>query len=222
MVSNSVLRIVVSPYFLASVHCPDLWFPSLCLCQNRLLILYLEQPLFKNLCRSLSVLVLTSLLLNKHAYPSRNVCSPACWVSFLHRLSSCSTWTSVLIFNILIINIKSKRNRWHNDHRYCGRMNTTFALCLRYSNNLMNSSLALHNFIAILSYDFKFEIFIPFWGNSLLNLTDNWDSPALTLGIGHKHFTDVFNKDCRLGTTCPGSKLEMNFWDFVIGVGSNE
>jgi hypothetical protein len=65
MISNSVLRIIVSSNFLTSVHPTNLRLSSLGLGFNSLLILNLKESFLEDFSGPFSVLVLTAFLLNK-------------------------------------------------------------------------------------------------------------------------------------------------------------
>lgn len=98
-----------------------------------------------------------------------------CWVSSVDMLTSCTTRTIIINFDVFCIDCKTKRNLRH-DHNY-GRawMKSTLLLCLRYSLNsenilhvikispfmylLMNSLLMLHYAVDILTLNFKFSWF---------------------------------------------------------------
>ncbi len=170
VVCNPVLRVIVCPDLLAPVHCPDLRLSTLRLCLNRLLVLNFEQSFLQNLSCPLSVMVLTTLLLNEHTQTSWNVSRATGWVCFLDWLPTCAAWSCVLILDVFIIDYKGEGNRRHKNHGNGRRMKSSLAFSFRHSDNFVYTWLAFHDFVWILPSDLELEIFVTFGGNSFLNL----------------------------------------------------
>lgn len=216
MVSDSVLWIIVGPYFLTSVHCANLGLSSPGLGFDCFLILRLEKPLFKNLGGSFPVLVLTSLFLNKHAETCWDMSGSTSGICLLDRLTACAAWPCVLIFYVLIVNDESEWDRRHNYHGDCRWMESSFALCFRDSNDFMHTRLTLHDFVAILTTYFKFKVLVPLWCYCFFYLTDILDSPPLRFGIGHEHFANVFYEYGRLRSTSTCSEFQIDLLDIIV------
>lgn len=149
MISDSVLGIIISSYFLTSVHCSYLRFPIFCLLLNHFFILNLKYSLFKNLSCLFSISILASILLIDDTYPCWDMSCPTCAFCLIYWLTPGSTWTHVLVSNIFVIDNKIKRDWGHYNHGDCRRMNAPFGFCFWNSNNLMHTWLTFHNFISI-------------------------------------------------------------------------
>jgi hypothetical protein len=77
-------------------------------------------------------------------------------------------------------------------------MKSTFVLSFGNSDDFMDTRLAFHDFMAILSDDFKFKVFITFGCYSFPDLGYYLHSPALALCKRYVHLTDILNENCRL------------------------
>ena len=151
MISDSVLRVVVSADFFTAVQRGYLRFPAWLLFFNRFFILYFEKSLLEQLSCPLLVHLLTSLFLNKDLQASRNVSGPACRLNFVDRLSTRPAWASKLIFDILRIYLEGERDDRHHNHRYCAGVQSSLCLSLGHSDNLVHSWLGFHDLVCSLT-----------------------------------------------------------------------
>lgn len=222
MIGNPVLRVVVGPDFLTSIHCPDLRLSSPGFCLYCLLVFHFEKFFFEQFGGSFSVLVLTAFLLNENAETGGNVGSSAGWICFLYWLTACSTGPCVLVFDIFIVDGEGEGNWGHDYHRNGRGVKSSFTLGFGDSNDLVDSWLAFHNFETVLAHNFELQIFVALRSHSLLDLTDDADSPALVLGVGDKHFADIFNENGRLRPPSAGPELKINLWDVIVCIGRNQ
>lgn len=101
-------------------------------------------------------------------------------------------------------------------------MKPSFALGFGDSNDFMDTRLAFHDFIAILSGDFEFKVFVTFGCYCLPDLRNCLHSPTLALCECNVHLTDILNEDSRLGASCARSELKIDFGEIIIGVGGYE
>jgi hypothetical protein len=149
VVSDSILRIVISADFLASISRSNLDFPSLRLLFAVFSILQFEYFLFENLNRPLFVPILHSFLLVKNTQPGGNMGRSTGTLCLIHMLSTRSRSPHKLKLNILIVDGKVKGNDRHHSHSYCRTVQPPHPLSLRHPDNLMHSRLALHNFVDV-------------------------------------------------------------------------
>ena len=217
MVSDPILRIVVCSYFLTAVKSRHLRFPFRALLIHRFLVFNLENFLFQNLCSPLFVGVLTAFFLNENSYSCGNMNGSASWLNFVNALSSRATWSGELIFYFLWIHFKSERNNWHNNHRYCTGVKSTFSFGLWNSNDFVDSWFTFHHFMAVVTLNSEIQQFISFANSYFLGWIWDTDPPTLHGGKCFIHLTEVLNKDAAFWPSSSWPKLEDDIVSFVVG-----
>jgi hypothetical protein len=142
MISNPILRKVISLDLLTPIIRPYLNPPISLQLLHMLIILYSKQLLLQYLIRSSSISNLIPFLLNKHLNIRRDMRRPTRRISLIHTLPPCALRPAVLILNLILIQQKIKRNIGLDHHRHRTRMQPAFAFCLWHSDHFMHTGLA--------------------------------------------------------------------------------
>ena len=216
MICNTILRVIICPDFLTTVHGRHLRLSLRFLLIHSLFIFHLKQSLLQYLCCSSFVRILAPFLLDKNCKSSWNVGGPTGWLYLVDTLSSRSTWFGELIFDILEIQLKIERDYRHNNKRNCARMKPSLSFSLRDSDDLMDSCLTFHHFMTTLSLDSQIELFVALTNPTFLDWVRYWTSPAHHGGKRLIHLTDILHKDTAFRPPSSRLKLQDNIISLFI------